>query len=187
MTGRTDESEAVEFQLGGTHLVAGAIAVVALCAASFLLGRWWERAQRPEVAAPAGFFEEVPAFAGPADSGDSIEAEEEVGESLTFYENLSSGRSAPDPDRSSSPPPAATGDSFVVQVLATQNAAAARRLADRLEARKFPVRIAAGRDGAGNQVYRVRVGPFRTRGLAEEAAGRLQAEEKLSTWVRIPE
>ena len=70
---------------------------------------------------------------------------------------------------------------FAVQVGAFSEKGAAQVLADSLRAHGYPVYLSpTGGDPAN---WRVRVGPLSTRPEAEEAARRLEAAEKLPTWV----
>ena len=88
---------------------------------------------------------------------------------LTFYRTLGDGKpgaGAPSLNNNDAPPPrapaAAADGAFVVQALATRDAAAARRLRDRLASRGFPSTLSEDRAG-GRPVYRVRVGRYRSR------------------------
>ncbi len=70
---------------------------------------------------------------------------------------------------------------FSVQVGAFSEKSAAKKLADSLSARGYPVYLAPTE---GNPVsWRVRVGPVGTRPEAEKTARRLETAEKLPTWV----
>ena len=79
-------------------------------------------------------------------------------------------------------PATAPGGAFVVQALATRDGAAARRLRDRLAARGLPAVLIEG-TSAEEVVYRVRVGRYRDREVAESVARRLRDEQRLSPWV----
>jgi len=70
---------------------------------------------------------------------------------------------------------------FSVQVGAFSEKSAAKKLADSLSARGYPVYLAPTE---GKPVsWRVRVGPVETRPEAEKTARRLESAEKLPTWV----
>jgi hypothetical protein len=102
---------------------------------------------------------------------------------LSFYDALGVGKRAsgghgtvPD-DRATSrglpAGPADPGGVYVVQVLATRNAAEARRLRDRLASRGFPCTVQEGRAGSV-AIFRVRLGRWRERAAAEAAARKVQ-------------
>jgi cell division septation protein DedD len=79
--------------------------------------------------------------------------------------------------------PAATQPTagFAVQVGAFSEKSAAQALADSLRAHGYPVYLSATEGDPAN--WRVRVGPLSTRPEAEKTARRLEAAEKLPTWV----
>ena len=70
---------------------------------------------------------------------------------------------------------------FAVQVGAFSEKSAARALADSLRAHGYPVYLSPTEGDPAN--WRVRVGPLSTRTEAEKMASRLEAAEKLPTWV----
>jgi cell division septation protein DedD len=70
---------------------------------------------------------------------------------------------------------------FAVQVGAFSEKRAAQALADSLRAHGYPVYLSPTEGDSAN--WRVRVGPLRTRPEAEKTARRLEAAEKLPTWV----
>jgi len=70
---------------------------------------------------------------------------------------------------------------YIVQVLATHDAAVARRMRDRLAARGFPAIVMEDRS-SGQAVYRVRAGRYRTRAEAD-AASRVLRRGHLRPWV----
>lgn len=112
---------------------------------------------------------------------------------LTFYRTLGGDRTAVPPTgglptnnnddagRTSSPPPQGGGGAYVVQALATRDAAAARRLRDRLAGRGFPAVVMEDRTGA-LVIYRVRAARYRSREEAE-AAARVLRRDHLSPWI----
>jgi len=75
------------------------------------------------------------------------------------------------------------GEDLYVQVLATRQEEAARRLRERLSGRDYPVTVISLPDAQGRPLYRVRVGGYRTREEAERVAARLEKEERLKTWI----
>jgi len=109
---------------------------------------------------------------------------------LSFYRTLgvqgpTAGRSADEAPREGAGRAAATGrggGAFVVQVLATRDAALAHRLRDRLATRGLPAVVSEGRAGS-QPVYRVRVGRYRDRRGAEAVVHRLRSEPGLTPWV----
>ena len=70
---------------------------------------------------------------------------------------------------------------FAVQVGAFSEKSAAQALADSLIAHGYPVYLSPTEGNPAN--WRVRVGPMSTRPEAEKTARRLEAAEKLPTWV----
>jgi len=103
---------------------------------------------------------------------------------LTFYRTLGDAR-APGggpPVGRGSETSSSGGGAYVVQALATRDAAAARRVRDRLAARGFPATVANDR-AAARPVYRVRVGRYRTRAEAEAAVRVLRQKHHLSPWI----
>jgi cell division septation protein DedD len=70
---------------------------------------------------------------------------------------------------------------FAVQVGAFSEKSAAQALADSLRAHGYPVYLSPTEGDPAN--WRVRVGPLSTRPEAEKMEGRLEAAEKLPTWV----
>ncbi len=109
---------------------------------------------------------------------------------LSFYETLGTGRpgtgagiDGPAAGRLTAPDPVSPGQgAFVVQVLATRDAAQARRLRDRLAARGLPAVLSEGR--AGRQAtYLVRVGRYADRRGAEAVLRKLRGEKGLTPWI----
>jgi cell division septation protein DedD len=110
---------------------------------------------------------------------------------LTFYRALGGATApgrhtpAPPPDPALRPAPGdlvAPGGAFVVQVLATNDEAQAKRLRDRLASRGYPASIAEDESGPA-PVWRVRLGRWRERGPAEAMAGKVRKQEGLEPWV----
>jgi len=88
---------------------------------------------------------------------------------------------APVPRPAGEPAPEPEGH-FAVQVGAFAESEGAERLAEDLRGKGFPVYVSPGA-GADGPRWRVRVGPHPTREQAEQAADRLERQEKLPTWV----
>ena len=78
--------------------------------------------------------------------------------------------------------PGTGGGAWVVQALATRDAARARRTRDRLAGAGFPAVLVEAR-ADGQPVYRVRVGRYAERPVAESLARRLKKEYGLDPWV----
>ena len=81
------------------------------------------------------------------------------------------------------PPPAApeTGE-FWVQVTSVSSERDARARRDKLVHRGYHARVESV-EGPKGSVYRVRVGPYRSRADAERTSQRLTREEKVKTWI----
>jgi cell division septation protein DedD len=76
--------------------------------------------------------------------------------------------------------PAAAGG-FSIQVGAFTSEGAARQLAGELGKHGYRTYLIDEGDGAR---WKVRVGPLRTKGEAEEVSARLKTEQRLPTWIR---
>ncbi len=112
----------------------------------------------------------------------------EGGGDLSFYKALArpaagvsqtgaTGEIAPDDE--DRPPSGA----WVVQALATRNPAQAARLRDRLAGKGLPATVIEGRAGVV-PVYRVRIGRYRDRVVAEALVRRLKTEDGVvGAWV----
>ncbi len=139
-----------------------------------------------------GSAEDTPASASGANEMSSVAPD------LTFYRTLGKERSAPGGTTPGSKPrttttndalgprapePAAVpGGAFIVQALATRDAATAKRLRDRLAGRGFPATVIEDKS-AGQPVYRVRVGRYATRAEAEAAVRVLRQKDRLNPWI----
>jgi len=80
-------------------------------------------------------------------------------------------------------PAARAGGKLSVQVGAFGESRAAEQLAASLRGSGLPVYVSPSAAAAGEQRWRVRVGPIATREEAERIASRLKTKEKLPTWV----
>lgn len=115
---------------------------------------------------------------------------------LSFYRTLGDPRAtgggpsmAPRHDEPSGGTPETSpsgGGAYVVQALATRDAAAARRVRDSLARHGFPATVSSDR-AAAQTVYRVRVGRYRTRAEAEAAVRVLRQKHHLSPWILLEE
>jgi cell division septation protein DedD len=113
---------------------------------------------------------------------------------LTFYKTLGNGKPAPPPTgglpsdarnndtRALSPQSQGGGGAFVVQALATRDAAAAKRLRSRLASKGFPAFVQEDRSGSA-VVYRVRAARYKTRAEAEAAVQVLRRDLHLTAWI----
>ena len=88
----------------------------------------------------------------------------------------------PSADRAAAPAQRPPGK-LSVQVGAFGESKAAEQLADSLRSSGLPVYVSPSAAAAGEQRWRVRVGPIATREEAERIAARLKSKEKLPTWV----
>jgi len=75
------------------------------------------------------------------------------------------------------------GGKLSVQVGAFAESKAAEQLASSLRSSGLPVYVSPSAAAAGDQRWRVRVGPLATREEADRIAARLKTKEKLPTWV----
>jgi cell division septation protein DedD len=89
-----------------------------------------------------------------------------------------------------SPPPepapttgGARPGTWVVQLAALRDRAAAASIVQRLSGRGYPAYIVNPSSGAPTPVYRVQVGRYDDRHEAEQVARRLEKEEKFNTWI----
>ncbi len=78
--------------------------------------------------------------------------------------------------------PGAAGGAWVVQALATRDGAKARRIRDRLAGAGLPA-VLIEASAVGQPVYRVRVGRYADRPVAESMARRLKHDYGLDPWV----
>ena len=79
--------------------------------------------------------------------------------------------------------PSRTAGKLSVQVGAFAESRAAEQLAESLRSSGLPVYVSPSAAAAGDQRWRVRVGPLATREEADRIAARLKSKEKLPTWV----
>lgn len=76
-----------------------------------------------------------------------------------------------------------SGPGYAVQVAAPANREEAAKLAKQLIAKGYPAFVMDPVKGAPRQLYRVRVGKYRTRKEAEEISARLKAAEQFDPWI----
>jgi len=90
----------------------------------------------------------------------------------------------PEP-KAPAPPPAAAaphGDGYAIQVAALREPGEADTIAKRLVSKGYDAYVLTPPGGTPN-VYRVRVGSFKTRRDAEPTAAKLQQEEQFKPWI----
>ena len=75
------------------------------------------------------------------------------------------------------------GAGFAVQVAALRERREADSIVQRLIGKGYPAYVLAPAKGSPAAVYRVRVGKFKDRREAEEAATRLEKEEQFKPWI----
>jgi cell division septation protein DedD len=122
---------------------------------------------------------------------------------LSYYNRLQGEGTPPEnlkpaeSERRPSPPPAEAaaaaavaesaaepqGAGFAVQVAALRERREADSVVQRLIGKGYPAYVLAPAKGAPAAVYRVRVGKFKDRREAEEAATRLEKEEQFKPWI----
>ena len=78
--------------------------------------------------------------------------------------------------------PAAVGDGYAIQVAALREQGEAETIAKRLVAKGYGAYVLTPPDGRPN-VFRVRIGTFKTRRDAEVVATKLQKEEQFKPWI----
>jgi len=88
--------------------------------------------------------------------------------------------SAPDPAPTTG---GARPGTWVVQLAALRDRAAAASIVQRLSGRGYPAYIVNPSSGAPNAVYRVQIGRYDDRREAEQVARRLEKEEKFNPWI----
>lgn len=164
----------MEVELGGYGLVALAAVILALCAASFWLGR--RSAEVLPARSPA-----EGAGAGPA---------ADVEKDLSFFDRLEKApeiQAVPEspaattaPAAPATAPPAAAG--VEVQVFASADRNAAEALAAKLRGLGYRTRLLPA-DPRGESLHRVRVVGFADEAAARRAAEQLERQQGLRTWV----
>ena len=88
----------------------------------------------------------------------------------------------PAPAAASAPSGAPAGDGYAIQVAALREHNEADAIAKRLVLKGYGAYVLTPADGTPN-VYRVRIGKFKTRREAESVASKLQREEQFKPWI----
>jgi cell division protein FtsN len=91
-------------------------------------------------------------------------------------------KASPPPDAAPTTGVARPG-TWIVQLAALRDRAAATSIVQRLSGRGYPAYIVNPSAGAPTPVYRVQVGRYEDRHEAEQVARRLEKEEKFNTWI----
>ena len=144
----------------------------------------------PTRQAPAAVLEGPAASAPPKPHPPEIVAARAPGStpSATREIQLFEDRGGPEPTAAptsrTAAAPAASGaaETFWVQVLSSSSEREARARVRKLSARGYSSAIETVSSQKGT-LYRVRVGPYRSRGAASLAADRLSGEEKVRAWI----
>ncbi len=189
MVTEADREESVrEFRLEGAVLFVVVGALLACLVGAFYFGRWYERQTAPALSAggtgspdPLGRVAEQPA----------AEAERD----MNFFDTLSGEEKAAEPARQAAAPPTrepgpaapapAPGD-FFVQVFAGRDRESAEALVSRLRGQGYRPQLDSASEGQG-RLFKVRVGGYASRELAQAAADKLRAEGYPGSWVTRPE
>jgi len=170
--GSPPDRRGMEVELGGYGLVMLAAVVVALCAASFWLGRSsarlvpGARAAAPDQVADLGDVEKDLSFFDRLEKAPEIQA-------------IPPATPVPVPARAEDPAPAGGHE---VQVFASADRRAADALVQKLRAQGHKVRVLAAAPGEP-PLYKVRVFGFVDDAAARQAAAALQKQQGLKTWV----
>jgi cell division septation protein DedD len=169
-----------EIRLEGGKLLAAAVVLIALLAGAFLLGRAVERQGAP-----------TPSTAGGGDPLPRVDTEPtEATEKPTFFDTVTGPGKEAEPKReaataappTATPPPAVSPGSWYVQVFVGRDRAAAEEVVRTLRGLGYPVRTDAVSEGSGS-LYKVRVGGYPTKDLADAGAEKLHRDGQASTWV----
>jgi DedD protein len=90
---------------------------------------------------------------------------------------------APAKEKASPASSSKKGARFFVQVLSTSSRSEASRWKDRLAARTYRSAAVTSVDTKKGKLYRVRIGPYSTRALANDAAAKINADFHQKAWV----
>ncbi len=152
------------------------LSVLGLAALMLAAARWAGHGSLPWRGSPED-------AAGPPDGEDA--AAGSVDMDLSFYKKLGVPRARGAEKDLLQADPREDGDAagaYVVQALVTRSRDRARRLSDRLRAKGMQAAVIEGNVG-GEVIYRVRVGRYRDREVAEIVARRIRETEDLDPWV----
>jgi len=171
--------------IDGRRLRRLLVCVALLSGGLVVVSRWAGRAVPPDVATQAA----PGAAPGPARGADRPGVEADALGDLTFFQGLGKPRaSAPEAapgmprNTGARDATAPAASAWVVQAMATTDGPSARRLRDRLGRAGLPATIVEDRQ-AQRVAYRVRVGRYRDRSVAEVMAKKLRDEFGLTPWI----
>ena len=176
---READDEPRELRLEGLALAVVGGIMLALLFGAFQLGRAVERLSAPARASsqsdPLGNAEQ-----------DAVDATEK----LTFFDTLSGPGKEAEPGRQAQAKPAGEPSAAVpvapgtwfVQVFVGRDRQAAEDVVRSLRAQKYPVRIDAVAEGTGS-LFKVRVGGYATKEVADAGAEKLHTDGHAGTWV----
>jgi cell division septation protein DedD len=88
----------------------------------------------------------------------------------------------PAAERPEAAPAAPTGGTLVVQVFSSNNQVQAQGVVDQLRSGGFPALLSPV-EVSGRTMYRVRIGPYADRQVAEGVAEQVRREYRLETWI----
>jgi cell division septation protein DedD len=153
------------------------LAVLTVAAGMLGLSRWVGSGAVPWRARSGGAEAPTPA------RGDALS---QSGDDLTFYQTLGSAdpRSADRGDDLAAAPGerADRSGAYVIQALVTRSRDRAHKLRERLRGGGLRVVVSEGSVG-GEVIYRVRVGRYRDRAVADLVARKIREAENLDPWV----
>jgi cell division septation protein DedD len=168
-----------EIRLEGGLLVVASGVLLALLFGAFQFGRVVERWTAPARAASA------------SDPLGNVEPETAEAEKPTFFDTVSGSGKEAEPAREAQPKPApapptpapVSAGPWFVQVFVGRDRQAAEDVVRALRAKRYPVRIDAVAEGASGSLFKVRVGGYPTKDLADGGAEKLHADGHTGTWV----
>jgi len=178
------KDEPRELRLEGlTLFVAGGV-LLALLYGAFMLGRTVERWNAPARTAASAS----------ADPLGNVETEPpEPAEKPTFFDTTNGPGKEAEPKRQAAgatPPPveppapaSPSAGPWYVQVFVGRDQAAAQEVVRTLRGLGYPVRADAVSEGRSGSLYKVRVGGYPTKELADAGAEKLHRDGQNSTWV----
>jgi len=138
---------------------------------------------RREMSAYSEEASRVPAVpAQPAPAPTAGEELRQTERSATFPESLSRKDPSPQPlvsAKGKPPEPGTAAGRFTLQAGAMKNRETAEAVRRRLEIAGYPAKIAHGTDRNGEEVYRVRVGPYESREAAAKAMKAIKERMKI--------
>lgn len=138
---------------------------------------------RPEPPKPASPKPAAP-VAAPAGAAGTVDTKKPVPVATTASAPAPAAVKPEAPAPPKAAPAAAAKAGYSVQVAAMTVRGEAETSVKRLQAKGYSAYVETG--SPSSKMYRVRVGPFKTRGDADEVANRLKKEERITPWVVNP-